>query len=89
MNKVNNILRDGFSLIDSAQFQIGRTQISLADIIQLVIFFILISFATIYFNTFLKKRGLKRLIIDQGSRYIIANLISYSIGTFYYYLSFS
>ena len=82
MNKVNNILRDGFSLIDSAQFQIGRTQISLADIIQLVIFFIVISFATIYFNTFLKKRGLKRLIIDQGSRYIIANLISYSIGTF-------
>ena len=82
MDKVNSIFRDSLSLIDSAQFQIGRNHISLADIIQLVIFFILISFATIYFNTFLKKRGLKRLIIDQSSRYIIANLISYSIGTF-------
>lgn len=71
------------NLVKTIQFQVGRTSISLDEIIQLL-FFIFITFIfSNYFSRFLKNQGLKKVIIDQGTRYIISNLLSYGSSFFF------
>lgn len=82
MESIVNFIVDLLEIIETIQFQVGKTSISLAELIQLF-FCIIVTFVVAnYFSRFLKYRGLRKIIVDQGSRYIIANLVSYGSGFF-------
>ncbi len=71
------------NLVRTIEFQVGRSSISLVEIVQLI-FFVIITFCLAnYLNRFLKYQGLTKVIVDKGSRYIIANFISYGVGFFF------
>ncbi|MGB2924932.1 MAG: cyclic nucleotide-binding domain-containing protein [Limnothrix sp.] len=77
-----DFLVDLLKLVKTIQFQVGRTSISLDEVIQLL-FFIFVTFVlSNYLSRFLKNQGLKKVILDQGSRYVVANLVSYGFGFF-------
>ena len=77
-NFVGNLLH----LIQKIEFQVGRSTSTLIEIVQLFFFIIIAFFFASYLSRFLKKQGLSKVIVDKGSRYIIANFISYGIGFF-------
>ncbi|AFY38775.1 MscS Mechanosensitive ion channel [[Leptolyngbya] sp. PCC 7376] len=78
LNFVSNLL----NLIQTIEFQVGRSNISLVEIVQLLFFIIVTFIFASYFSRFLKYQGLKKVIVDKGSRYIISNFISYGICCF-------
>ncbi|BFM39601.1 cyclic nucleotide-binding domain-containing protein [Synechocystis sp. LKSZ1] len=68
--------------LNSITFNFGQVSISLYSILQISFYLLIIYVLTHYFNTLLKKHLLARFITEKGVRYIIANLISYSLGAF-------
>ncbi|OKH19199.1 mechanosensitive ion channel protein MscS [[Limnothrix rosea] IAM M-220] len=70
------------NLVQTIEFQVGRSTVSLIEIVQLFFFIIITFILASYLSRFLKDRGLKKVIVDKGSRYIISNFISYGIGFF-------
>lgn len=77
-----NFVRGFFNLIRTIEFQVGRSAVSLIEIVQLIFFVIVVFCLANSFNRFLKYKGLTKVILDKGSRYIIANFISYGLGFF-------
>ncbi len=75
---LNNIVH----ALESITFNLGKSQVSLLAITQLVFYCLLILVLTHYLNRLLKQALLHRLILEQGIRYLVANLVSYSLGAF-------
>lgn len=73
---------DFLHIIRTINFQVGRSSISLTEVVQLIFFVIITFFLANYLSNFLKHRGLSKVILDKGSRYFISNFISYGIGFF-------
>lgn len=68
--------------LDAATLSLGRTQLSLLDILQVIGYGLVIFVASNYFNRTLRGLILPRFINEKGIRYIVANLISYGVGAF-------
>lgn len=82
MIPIKNILIQIIETLNSITLNIGQTTLSLLTIIQGFFYFSLIFILTNYFNELLKKKLLIQVFLEKGIRDIIANLISYTIGTF-------
>ena len=80
------ILKQIFTVISNAYkgiaFQIGETNFSLNSILQLIICLIAFIFLARLIKNLLKKRVLMKIGIEQSNREAIANLITYTVGTF-------
>jgi small-conductance mechanosensitive channel/CRP-like cAMP-binding protein len=70
------------NIINNIKFQVGRSTISLTEIVQLIVFVVITFLIAKYLSHFLKHRGLKKIILDKGNRYIISNFVSYGTGFF-------
>ncbi|MEB3226959.1 MAG: cyclic nucleotide-binding domain-containing protein [Synechocystis sp.] len=68
--------------LNSVTFVLGQNQLSLLIIVQIGLYLLLIFILVHYLNRLLKGLVLKRLIEEKGVRYVVANLISYALGTF-------
>ncbi|MEB3192511.1 MAG: cyclic nucleotide-binding domain-containing protein [Snowella sp.] len=82
MTAIKNILLQIIQTLDAITLNIGQTTISLLTVIQGFFYFLLIFILTHYFNALLKNKLLYQIFLEKGIRNIIANLISYTIGTF-------
>ncbi|MBE9195886.1 mechanosensitive ion channel, partial [Synechocystis sp. LEGE 06083] len=71
-----------FDTLDATTLNFGRTQLSLLDLFQLVLSALAIFVLTHYLNRVLRGIILRRFIYEQGIRYIVANLLSYGMGSF-------
>jgi len=69
------------TLFTEELFSIGREEISIRDIIYLIIWHLIVILLARALRNFLKRRLLVRLRIDEGNREAIATIISYAIGT--------
>ncbi|WLT38339.1 mechanosensitive ion channel [Synechocystis sp. B12] len=71
-----------FDTLDATTLSFGRTQLSLLDLFQLALSALAIFVLTHYLNQVLRSIVLRRFIYEQGIRYIVANLLSYGLGSF-------
>lgn len=71
-----------FDTLDATTLSFGRTQLSLLDLFQLALSALAIFVLTHYLNRVLRSIVLRRFIYEQGIRYIVANLLSYGLGSF-------
>ncbi|MEC4988815.1 MAG: mechanosensitive ion channel [Oscillatoria sp. PMC 1068.18] len=62
-------------------FKIGKTEVSLSLIFEVIAFLVLVLFLTRLLKAFLKNRLLTRLVVDKANREAIATIVSYSFGT--------
>ncbi|NES21414.1 MAG: mechanosensitive ion channel [Symploca sp. SIO3E6] len=69
------------TLFTDELFSIGREEISIRDIIHLIVWHLIVIVFCRALRNFLKRRLLVRLKIDEGNREAIATIISYTIGT--------
>jgi len=69
------------TLFTDELFSIGREEISIRDVIHLIVWHLIVIVLCRHLRNFLKKRLLIRLNIDEGNREAIATIISYTIGT--------
>ena len=82
MNELTKNITNFVQSLNLITFNFGQFSISLYSILQVSFYLFVIYVLTHYFNNLLKKYLLARLITEKGVRYIIANLISYSLGIF-------
>ncbi|AIE74704.1 MULTISPECIES: cyclic nucleotide-binding domain-containing protein [unclassified Synechocystis] len=71
-----------FDALEATTLSFGLTQLSLLDVFQMALSALAIFLVTHYFNRVLRGIVLQRFIYEQGIRYIVANLLSYGLGSF-------
>ncbi|NET58335.1 MAG: mechanosensitive ion channel [Symploca sp. SIO2E6] len=78
---LEQFLQNVSTLFTEELFSIASKEISIRDIIQLIVWHLLVIVLARALRNFLKRRLLVRLRIDEGNRETIATIISYIIGT--------
>ncbi len=82
MFNLQKIFRNLIDILDSITFSIGKNEVTLTYLFQVIAYLIIIAILANYFNQLLRRRILKRLISEHGIRYVCASLISYGVGAF-------
>ena len=82
MFNVQAIFSHLINILDSITFSIGKNEVTLTYLFQVIVYLIIIAVLANYLNKILRQRLLKRLISEYGIRYVFASLISYGIGAF-------
>ncbi|MDJ0510988.1 MAG: mechanosensitive ion channel [Crocosphaera sp.] len=82
MFNLQEIFSNFIHILDSITFSIGKNEVTLTYLFQVIFYLIIIAILANYFNKILRRKILKRLISEHGIRYVFASLISYGIGTF-------
>jgi small-conductance mechanosensitive channel len=81
MTELQAIVTQIFEIISATKLQIGRSTISILEILQVIVYLLLVFIISHYFNKLLKNYLLVRFFTEKGIRYIIADILSYSLGT--------
>ncbi|MDJ0662598.1 MAG: mechanosensitive ion channel [Crocosphaera sp.] len=82
MFNLQAIFNNLIDILDSITFSIGKNEVTLTYLFQVIAYLIIIAVLANYLNKLLRRRLLKRLISEHGIRYVFASLISYGVGTF-------
>ncbi|ACB51788.1 hypothetical protein cce_2440 [Crocosphaera subtropica ATCC 51142] len=82
MFNLQGIFNNLISILDSITFSIGKNEVTLTYLFQVIAYLIIIAILANYLNKILRRRLLKRLISEHGIRYVSASLISYGMGAF-------
>lgn len=82
MSSLQKIINNIFNVLENITFSIGKNEVTLVYLFQVIFYLIIIVILASYFNQLLRKRILKRIISEYGIRYVFASLISYGIGAF-------
>lgn len=82
MTSIASMVQQIFRTLNSTTVSLGRTQLTMLDMAQVALSGLAIFILTHYCNRILRGVVLRRFILEQGIRYIVANLLSYGLGSF-------
>lgn len=82
MFNLQKIFNNLIGILDSITFSIGKNEVTLTYLFQVIAYLIIIAILANYLNKILRRRLLTRLISEHGIRYVFASLISYGVGAF-------
>ncbi|MEL4897661.1 cyclic nucleotide-binding domain-containing protein [Crocosphaera sp. Alani8] len=82
MRNLQTFLNNIINILESIKFPVGKNEITLIYLLQVIAYLIIILVLASYFNRILRQKILKKIISEFGIRYVFASIISYGLGAF-------